>query len=434
MKKLRSGLLPLSTLATLMMYQPADAQSAVQSPAAQTTALGTSVLVPGVYESTVSTISALATTATATLKTARADARTNAIRTALSNALIHAAPPIKTVSLGNDTTLDESGLLCGTRQRYMTNSIYLNYMNTLVQALDTIAVKAAAPTDILSALKLLVATASYSITDKISIKPEDIDAQATKVLANCKADLQAYDVAYYGTKIAPPPPPGAKNSPPGAAPTPQAVDTFSFLGPIGVAIDTFLSILQPVLINAAEAVDETRRMHAIQAALNDPQTESKIKTTGQALANAVDAYASATRLVAAGTFVEQLENIRSMQIDVSAIDDCKAVAVGKRSASGAPNAAFIGCWSGAWSKLKTASDNLAAAGDNYDTLADATTMKGSDLFAKILKDFDSLKNGAPTESFLNDVTQFIALANAVATAASKSNIAALQAAIAAAQK
>lgn len=206
------------------------------------------------------------------------------------------------------------------------------------------------------------------------------------------------------------------------------------MGPIGVAIDTFLSILQPVLINAAEAVDETRRLNAIQSALNDPDTESKIKTTGEALATAIDAYASATCLVAAGAFVDQLENIRSMQIDVSAINNCKTVAVDKPSTSGAPNAAFIGCWSGAWAKLKSASDNLAAAGDAYDTIADSTTKKGSDLFAQILKDFDNLKNGAPTQSFLDDVTQFIALANAVANAASKSNIAALKSAVAAAEK
>lgn len=210
MQKSRATLLPLSALTALVLCLPAAAQTANQSPAAQTTSLGTNVLVPGVYESTVSAISALATSATSALKTARADARMNAIRTALSNALIHAQAPVKTISLAGDSTLDETGLLCRARQSYMANSIYLNYLNTLVQALDTIAVKAAAPTDILSAIKLLVATSTYSITDKVSIKPADIQTQAGKVLSNCEADLKAYAVAYYGRTIVPPPPPGRR--------------------------------------------------------------------------------------------------------------------------------------------------------------------------------------------------------------------------------
>jgi hypothetical protein len=432
MQKVLRNLLPLSVLTTIVLCLPASAQDASQSPAAQTTSLGTTVLVPGVYESTVSTISALATSATTALKTARTAVRTNAIRAALSNALMNAKAPVKTIGLAGDTTLDENSLLCVARQSYMANSIYLNYLNTLVQALDTIAIKAAAPTDILSAIKLLIATSSYSITDKVSVKPGDIQNQAGKVLTNCQTDLKDYQVAYYGATIRAPGVLKAEATSGSAGP--QPVDTFSFLGPIGVAIDTFLSILQPVLINAAEAIDETRRMNAIQAALNNPDTEAKINTTGQALATAIDTYASSTRLTAAGAFVEQLETIRSMQIDVSSVDDCKTVAVDKPSASGAPNAAFIGCWSGAWAKLKTASDNLATAGDNYDTIADATTTTGSALFKQIMADFDKLKDGAPTNSFLNDVTQFISLANAVATAASKTDVAALKAALAAAEK
>jgi hypothetical protein len=51
-----------------------------------------------------------------------------------------------------------------------------------------------------------------------------------------------------------------------------------------------------------------------------------------------------------------------------------------------------------------------------------------------MANFAKLKNEAPSESFLSDITEFISFANAVATAASKSNVAALKSAIAAAEK
>jgi hypothetical protein len=86
------------------------------------------------------------------------------------------------------------------------------------------------------------------------------------------------------------------------------------------------------------------------------------------------------------------------------------------------------------SVLPKSKPNLNTIAQNYDTLADSNTVTARTLFDKIMSNFAKLKNGAPSDSFLSDVTEFISFANAVATAASKSNIAALKSAVAAAEK
>jgi hypothetical protein len=88
----------------------------------------------------------------------------------------------------------------------------------------------------------------------------------------------------------------------------------------------------------------------------------------------------------------------------------------------------------AWAKLKPQVDSLNTIAGNYDTLADNNTVIAKTRFDTIMANFAKLKNEAPSESFLSDITEFISFANAVATAASKSNVAALKSAIAAAEK
>ncbi|HEY2527741.1 MAG TPA: hypothetical protein VGJ20_07275 [Xanthobacteraceae bacterium] len=437
MSKFRNAFVPVTAFTVLALSAHANAQTPAKSPVATTTTLGNTITVPGVYESTISTIGALATSATAALKTNRSDARTLAIRKALTTALL-APGPIKTISLGKsgDTSqsIGETAILCAPRQNYISNAVYLNYLNTLAQNIDTVSAKAPAPTDIPSAVKLLFASSSYAITDKVAI--ENVTDLGDKALANCEADLSAYENAYYGTAIRPALATEAVEATAAAPGSGTSVSTFAFLGPIGGAIDTFLSILQPVLITASEAVDEVRRQKAIQTALDSPDTQAKIQKTGQQLAAAVDSYSVALRYKAAGSFVEQLISIREMPIDLSNVEDCQHVdlAPASRLPSNAPNEAFIGCYSAAWSKLKSQVDNLNTLADNYDALADANTVTARALFTNIMNNFNKLKNGAPSDSFLSDITEFISFANAVATAASKSNIATLKSAIAAAEK
>src|SRR5215472_3473923 len=83
----KSVLLPVM-FAALVMFLSDRAQAQQSSPVATTTALGNSITVPSVYESTVSTISALATGATAALKNNRSEQRSLTIRKALATALM----------------------------------------------------------------------------------------------------------------------------------------------------------------------------------------------------------------------------------------------------------------------------------------------------------------------------------------------------------
>ena len=253
---------------------------------ATTTTLGNTITVPGVYESTVSSIGALATSATAALKNDRSERRTLAIRKALATALMKGGLN-QPIDLRKDSSLGEIAILCEPRENYVTNSIYLNYLNTLAQNIDTVSTKAPVATDIPGAIKLLFASSSYAITNKVAVDAAAIKELSDKVSKNCAADLNGYESAYYGTAIGTTAVTEAVTDAGGSG---TSVSTFAFLGPIGGAIDTFLSILQPVLINASQAVDEARRLKAIQTALDDPQTQAKIRKAGDQLAAAVDAY------------------------------------------------------------------------------------------------------------------------------------------------
>jgi hypothetical protein len=407
------------------------------TPPGATSSLGVPVALPPAYESTISALSAVATSGAAALKTSRATARALIIRTALTKKLLASTPSITSIVLDKDNqdpALGEIALLCTPRQNYISNSVSLNYLNTLVQNINAVSAKAAAPSDITGAIKLLLATSNYAIADKVKVDPQTIDNLTAATLASCKADLSSYDQDYYGTAIRVS---AAIASPAAAAAGTSSVNTFAFLGPVGTLIDTFLSILQPVLIDASELVDETRRQTAIVTALSDPDIENKIATTGKQLAGALNAYAAAARHTQAALFVEQLTVIREISIDLSAEADCKNLAPGNRQPSGAPNAAFVSCWRTAWSKLQPLVATLTSTGDNYDNLADPSgSSDPQKLLGTILADYANIKAGATAPAnlaiFASDVTEFITLANAIATAASSSNIAALKTAAVAA--
>jgi hypothetical protein len=423
------ALLLMSALSALVTAPgPATAQSA-GSTSGSTTTLGVQVTLPPAYESVVSSLGAIATSGATILKTTRSDARAMIIRAAMSKALLAAGNnPITTVTLDksqDDPALADIAVLCAPRQNYIPNSVALNYQNTLVQNINAVSTLPASPTDIASALGLLFASSGYSIADGVSVAQADLDDLQKTALSNCQSDLSSYDIAYYGVPIRAP---GLTAS----AATPAAVDTFAFLGPVGALIDTFLSVLQPVLINTSKLVDETRRRQAIMHALTDPATQAKIKTTGQLLAAAVDNYAAASRRSMAGSFVEQLVSIRKTSIDLGNVEDCKQLSLQNRSPSGGPNSAFISCWSAAWSKLKSPVDNLTSLGDSYDKLADVAGTNAKSKLGTILADFTKINAGqndsASLSIFARDITDFINLANAVATAASPASIASLKAA------
>jgi hypothetical protein len=439
----RAKILSLTVLVALALPVLVNAQASNPMTApGSTTTLGQQVTLPPLYESVVSSLSAIATSGAAALKTYRSGGRARAIRTALTTALLNAAAPVTTITLDktdSNALLGDVALLCTPRQSYVGNSVSLSYVNTLVQNINTISALPAAPTDIGGALALLFSTSGYSIADHVNVDPATIAKMGTAAVTSCQADLSSYDASYYGTRIRPPGPAPAAVTP--AAAAPGGVDTFAFLGPVGTLIDTFLSILQPILIDASKIVDQTRRQSAIMNALTNPTTQAKIATTGQLLASAVDDYATASRQSLVGSFVEQLVSIRETSIDLTSVSDCKNVAPSSRLPSGAPEAAFIACWSAAWSKLKTQVDNLTAIGDSYDLLADATTISAETKLGTILADFNEMNAGKLDASsstnlaiFAADVTEFINFANAVAAAASQNNVSALKSATAAASK
>jgi hypothetical protein len=381
------------------------------------------VVLPPAYESIVASAGALATSGAAALKSYRADTRTAAIRTALTKALLSLGAET-TITIGKpdaDALVGETALLCTVRSSYTGGVADLNYLTSLVQKLNSVSKPAPAPTDIIGALKLLFATANYSISDDAQVKSP---ATSQKAATICETDLKSYDIDYYGAAA------GGLSPPQPAAATPAAApaDAFAFLGPIGALIDTFIGILQPVLIDASTIVDQGRRQAVVEQALNDPKIHSKIVQSGKQLALAVDNFAVSSRRRLTGSFVEQLVALRATPIDLSKEPECKNLAGSTRLPSGAPSAAFVTCWKAAWSHLQDAANKLVTTADSYDTLADAGDINAQKLFATIMADYDLISKGhaAASDVFWNDVTQFITFANAISTAASKSNLATLQ--------
>jgi len=298
-----------------------------------------------------------------------------------------------------------------------------------VQNIDAISSKISQDSTILDALKLLFASSSYNITDAIGVDAQAVADAATKNKAACEADLKSYALDYYGVDMPERAPTATSTAAAGG------VVDLSFLGPIGTLITTFLGVIQPVLTQAASAVDQQRRDEAIQTALID--NEPKIAEAGEQLADAIDSYAAAARHRLAGMFVEQLVSIRSMSIDLSKVEECKTIKGESRSPSGAPDPAFIACWSAAWGKIQPQVDKLNTIGDNYDIFVDVGTKTAKSQFATIMENYEKIQAGDSAISIthvFDEITQFINFANAVSSAASKSNVDKLKSAATAVEK
>ena len=310
-------------------------------------------------------------------------------------------------------------MLCSPRAAYASEQLYQSYLNTLVQNIDAVSNKVVADSTILDALKLLFATSSYTITDTVGVDQKTVADVGAKNKAACEADVKGYAKDYYGVDMAA----GAHTEAAAPAAVGGAGIDLSFFGPFGTLLTTFIGAIQPVLIQAASAVDQQHREQAIQTALVD--NEPRVAEAGEQLANAIDGYVAATRHRLAGGFVEQLVSIRTTPIDLSKVETCKTVKVENRLPSGAPDPAFIGCWSAAWAKLQPQVDKLNTLGDNYDAFVDAGTKPASQQFATIMANYKKIQAGdtaIPITHVFDEITQFINFANAVSSAASKSNI------------
>jgi hypothetical protein len=425
MPKKSKRVFPLSIVVTLVLGTQANGDSPAPSP---------TIVLPQAYETIIASAGSLATSSAAALKNARSDTRDLAFRLALTKTILSTQPGTTTIHLDkahSDPELGERVLLCSVRLNYIKNVAGLNYLNSLVQKLNEVSKPAAAPTDIVGALKLLLATSSYSISDGVQSKPANVTSLQGQAQTSCETDLKSYDRAYYGQDaggILPIVANEAAAGPPGIS--------LAFLGPIGTLVDTFVAILQPIFIDASTMVDAARRRGVVENALNDPGTRAKIETVGRDLAATVDNFATTSRRSAAGSFVEQLVSIREMPIDLGRHPECQGLASRPRLPSGPPSPAFVTCWKAAWEQLQPSVNSLLALAGNYDAIADAGNPNAQKLFSTIMADYELISSGKAEASnvFWDDVTQFITFANATSNAASKANISTLQKDIAAISK
>jgi hypothetical protein len=187
------------------------------------------------------------------------------------------------------------------------------------------------------------------------------------------------------------------------------------------------SILQPVLIDISQAADRNRREEAIISALDNESTEQKILSSGRTLAAQVDSYAVTQRWNLAGQFVETLISIRQKSIDISKAPGCKELQPLQNSGA-PPTAGFISCWQAAWAQLEPQVTALVKIGDTYDGIADAGNVSAQSKFNAIMKAYDNVRAGKEdnTSVFWDNVTELVTLTQAIANAASSSNISTLQ--------
>jgi hypothetical protein len=396
-----------------------------------------SIALPKAYQSIIVSASALVTTGTTALKTLRSEARTSSLRKALTERILSSIQ-VSSIVLdkdNNEESLSDTSLLCKSRQDYIKYSSSLNYLSSLNQKLSATSAPAVAPTDIVGALKLMFASASYLISLSAQT-PAQISASLAADAKTCESDLAFYDRDYYGATV------GPAISVAETEAVAAGLPSLGFLGPIGTLIDTFTSIVTPIFIKVSTIEDENRRREVIETALNDPKTRTAFEATGKQLAEKIDGFASTSRRNLAGSFVEQLVQIRQISIDLSKTEACKSdLTALPRLPSGAPNAEFIICWQTAWAQIQPRVASLAAIGDSYDALADAGSISARKLLGTILADYrllsvkpDNAQDTADLNVFWGDVTEFISLASAINTAASKANISGLKSDIQAIEK
>jgi hypothetical protein len=125
-----------------------------QQPQGQQAGNTPNVTLPKPYDSIIAAAGSLVASATTTSKAARADARTLAIKAALTRKLSSAFDPKNTLYLDEanaDTSLGEEALLCDVRLKYISRSISLNYLGSLVRKLSDVSKPATPPKDIISA-------------------------------------------------------------------------------------------------------------------------------------------------------------------------------------------------------------------------------------------------------------------------------------------
>ncbi|MEJ0091899.1 MAG: hypothetical protein WDN46_00175 [Methylocella sp.] len=299
-----------------------------------------------------------------------------------------------------------------------------NYLTSVLSELKSLTPPKS--TDIPQAFKQLFDVYQVKVGDSLSSK--DDSKTRDNVRKVCEADLSESDRAYYGEAInfqhA-----GVAEAAPAAAGL--GLPSLSFLGPYGTAFDAIVGIIGPVFIDFSNIAAQAKQKQAVKEFLD--QNKEALRAKGEALGRMTSDYLFSQRLSLAGQFAEQIASVKAMHVDLAKIDACQVdtAILAKRSDSGAPNDAFIICYSTVWSQysklvedaLKTASayDQLADAGDTNTALAN---------YMKIFNHYDEVVQwSSSAEDIWASVTQLITFAGAIANATSGSNLTAIKKAI-----
>jgi hypothetical protein len=380
------------------------------------------------------------------------------VRKLVAAKLIDAIASGKAISLAD---LDARSLLCDFRANVQTivakgelssrdkaGAITVDYLTARANAkyLSNVAGKlnAAAPAqskDIISALQLLFKNYSFKVPP-VTVAAKDRGA----VLFSCNTDLNEFASAYYGMKIQPPQPAPAEAPVPVAAAAAGSLPDLSFLGPIGVLVQTALGIITPLVIDFANLESAQAFQNAILVFLNDPKNQDALVRSGTNLTQAISDYTFAKRMGLAGTYSEQMAVLKnSAAIDIAKIGVCNpplnAASPGApapkladvmlpAAKGGAPTDQFMLCYRAVWGTMQEGISSALTTAANYDALADSGDT------ATLLGQFNKLTaNGFQTVTQpTNDdplalVLAVVGFASDVATAVSPDNRAKLQKAI-----
>jgi hypothetical protein len=428
------------------------------------------------YATFVSAVSALASSADDLMTNQRNAARQIYIRQQVTESVLAAfpssdttAPAPKAAPPGADgpkplnLAIDATTLLCNFRSQSRTvvssissrdpkASITLDqlaagaeqtYLNAAVGDL-TSAATPANTSDIVSAFKVL-----FSPPPAVNLKTNKnlaVDDNTRKyVEANCEKDLNEFAEAYYGKAIPvvlPPPAPApvAPSADKAAPPPAIVIPDLSFLGPIGVAINTAIGIITPVIESFAALKAGTAAETNVKDILTNDQ--KPLVDGGLALARTQSDYMFAKRMSLAGQFAEQLALVQADSIDLNSEGVQLACprpysAMYMRDAHGNLSATFMHCYSTIWTHFEKGVDAALQTAVAYDQLADkGDTSTALDNYDKMTRNYsDIIKNEVASDAkFWQQASQLIAFAGAVATATSSSNVKKLEQALQAAGK
>jgi len=379
------------------------------------------VPLPTAYKSLVVSAGAITTSANELLQIERAATRLQRIRKSLTSEILSHkfGDKISLADASLDAELEEQAMLCNVRADHLITTVRYNYLSSVVTQIQEIS-KATPATDLASALKGLFASYAVKAT-AASMSDQAIKTLQARTRARCQTDIRSFDTAYYGASIKVPVAATAAPEAPAAA-----LPGLDFLGPIGALVDTVLGVVTPVIVEAANLVDEGKRAQAVKDFLSNPKNQNALKHAGHELARAISIYTLDKRRKLAGSFVEGLVAVRHTEIDLGKLDACKGLNDEKftRSKSGAPSVSFMLCWRAAWTKLESTITAMLKTAEDYDQLADAgdtdTALRAYDV---ITADLDAIRDNEISDptAFWQYVTQLVSFANTLDTAFSPAN-------------